>query len=53
MLRYNMDQYIITLYDMCGNVVNRVRVFARSKAAAKAKVANKHGWANMHVAKAG
>jgi hypothetical protein len=51
MLRYNMDEYLVTVRDKDDYVVRRVRVYARSKAAAIAMF-NNRGWASIHAVKA-
>lgn len=52
MLRYNMDEYLITVRDEHDDVVRRVSVYARSKAAAIAMFHSKRGWASVHAVKA-
>jgi hypothetical protein len=53
MLRYNMDEYLITVRDEYDNVVRLVTVYARSKAAALAQFHKKRGWFTIHAVKVG
>ena len=52
MLRYNMDQYIVTVRDEHDDVVRHVSVYARSKAAAIAMFNHKRGWGSVYAVKA-